>query len=170
MVKITRKIKMILKKEHVNRAVAERKTTSVGEQIFLKLSANQAFQEDADDGDKQKNLLKGKKILCRILNSKKLLLLVANIWLLINDVQLLVEKVLGNLCLTSEDTRESDIYDLFRKFGHIARVFLAKDYDTGLCKGFAFVSFSLREEADRARQALDGHGYANLILRVEWSQ
>jgi translation initiation factor 3 subunit G len=67
----------------------------------------------------------------------------------------------------SQDAQDSDIRDLFREFGHITRVYLAKDRYTNLCRGFAFVSFSLHADAERAVEVMNGHGYDNLILRVE---
>ncbi|KAI8147840.1 eukaryotic translation initiation factor 3 subunit G-domain-containing protein [Fennellomyces sp. T-0311] len=70
----------------------------------------------------------------------------------------------------SEDVTDNDIYDLFYRFGQIARVYLARDRDTGLCKGFAFVSFTDKEDAERAQQAVNGYGYDNLILRVEFAR
>ncbi|OBZ90358.1 Eukaryotic translation initiation factor 3 subunit G [Choanephora cucurbitarum] len=70
----------------------------------------------------------------------------------------------------SEDVTDNDIYDLFSRFGSIARVYLARDRETNLCKGFAFVSFSEREQAERAQQAINGYGYDNLILRVEFAR
>jgi translation initiation factor 3 subunit G len=70
----------------------------------------------------------------------------------------------------SEDTRDNDVYDLFKPFGTLARVFLSRDKETGRCKGFAFVSFHHKDEAERALLAIDGHGYDNLILRVEWAK
>ncbi|CEG69608.1 Putative Eukaryotic translation initiation factor 3 subunit G [Rhizopus microsporus] len=70
----------------------------------------------------------------------------------------------------SEDVTDSDIYDLFNRFGNIARVYLARDRETNLCKGFAFVSFGNREDAERAQQAINGYGYDNLILRVEFAR
>jgi translation initiation factor 3 subunit G len=70
----------------------------------------------------------------------------------------------------SEDVTDNDIYDLFNRFGSIARVYLARDRDTNLCKGFAFVSFNDREHAERAQQAINGYGYDNLILRVEFAR
>jgi translation initiation factor 3 subunit G len=70
----------------------------------------------------------------------------------------------------SEDARESDIHALFRKFGQLTRVFVAKDHDTGLCKGYAFVSFDRRDDAQKALEHLNGFGYDNLILRVEWAK
>jgi len=223
MVKVTRKVKLVLKKEQVNKAVAERKkwakfgeeknsppgpnlqTTSVGEQIFLKLSANQNFQEDEEA--KQKDQLKGKKILCRICkgdhfttkcplkdtyqnidstpataDGREAGASTGSKYLAPHQRRTAGESTgesmrdkrddSASLRVTnlSEDTRESDLHDLFRNFGYISRVFLSKDHDTGLCKGFAFVSFSIRDDAEKARQALNGHGYDNLILNVDWSQ
>jgi len=69
----------------------------------------------------------------------------------------------------SEDVTEADIHDLFRRFGQIARVYLARDRETNVCKGFAFVSFQTKDDAGRALQAINGYGYDNLILRVEWA-
>ncbi|KAF9108851.1 translation initiation factor eIF3 subunit g, partial [Mortierella sp. AM989] len=70
----------------------------------------------------------------------------------------------------SEDATESDVQELFHRFGHITRVFLARDRETNVCKGFAFVSFTMRQDAQRALEAVDGRGYDNLILRVEWAK
>ncbi|KAK6468925.1 eukaryotic translation initiation factor 3 subunit G isoform X1 [Huso huso] len=50
----------------------------------------------------------------------------------------------------SEDTRETDLQELFRPFGSISRIYLAKDKNTGQSKGFAFISFHRREDAARA--------------------
>ncbi|KAG0317693.1 translation initiation factor eIF3 subunit g [Dissophora globulifera] len=70
----------------------------------------------------------------------------------------------------SEDVTEADVSELFSRFGHMSRVFLARDRETNICKGFAFVSFTMREDAQRALEAIDGRGYDNLILRVEWAK
>jgi len=70
----------------------------------------------------------------------------------------------------SEDACESDLQELFRPFGPIARVYLAKDKITNQSKGFAFVSYIKREDAARAIKALQGYGYDHLILNVEWAK
>lgn len=70
----------------------------------------------------------------------------------------------------SEDAMESDIQELFRNFGPLARVYLAKDKITNQSKGFAFVSYVKREDAARAVQSLNGFGYDHLILSVEWAK
>eukprot|EP00268_Persea_americana_P000776 TRINITY_DN1023_c2_g1_i2.p1 TRINITY_DN1023_c2_g1~~TRINITY_DN1023_c2_g1_i2.p1 ORF type:complete len:186 (-),score=47.32 TRINITY_DN1023_c2_g1_i2:84-641(-) len=69
----------------------------------------------------------------------------------------------------SEDTREPDLLELFRTFGAVSRVYVAVDQKTGMSRGFGFVNFVNKEDADRAINKLNGYGYDNLILRVEWA-
>lgn len=69
----------------------------------------------------------------------------------------------------SEDTREPDLHELFRTFGPVSRVYVALDQKTGMSRGFGFVNFMNREDAERAINKLNGYGYDNLILRVEWA-
>ena len=69
----------------------------------------------------------------------------------------------------SEDVTEQDLFDLFGHFGPVQRIFIAKDRETGESRGFAFVNFIHREDAQRAINKLDGYGYDNLILSVSWS-
>ena len=54
-------------------------------------------------------------------------------------------------------------------FLRISRAFLSKDFDTGKCKGYAFVTYETKEDAGRAIAILNGHGYGNLILKAEWA-
>jgi len=70
----------------------------------------------------------------------------------------------------SEDTKESDLAELFRPFGPISRIYLAKDKDSNVSRGFAFVSFIRKEDAARAIDKLSGHGYDHLILHLEWAK
>lgn len=70
----------------------------------------------------------------------------------------------------SEDVEEEDLRDLFRYYGRVTRIFVGRDRETGLCKGFAYVNFEDRASADMARQKLDGYPYSNLILSCQWSQ
>lgn len=70
----------------------------------------------------------------------------------------------------SEDTTEADLQELFGRFGRISRVYVAKDKETLQSRGFAFVSFTHREEAARAMEKLQGYGYDHLILKLEWAR
>lgn len=70
----------------------------------------------------------------------------------------------------SENAQENDLQELFKPFGHIARIFLAKDKMSGQCKGFAFVNYYRKEDAAKAIATLNGFGYDHLILSVEWAK
>ncbi|XP_022084308.1 eukaryotic translation initiation factor 3 subunit G-A-like [Acanthaster planci] len=70
----------------------------------------------------------------------------------------------------SEDTRESDLQELFYSFGPIQRIYLAMDKNTGRSKGFAFINFHNKESAASAIRGVSGFGYDHLILKVEWAK
>eukprot|EP00428_Durinskia_dybowskii_P018053 CAMPEP_0170225520 /NCGR_PEP_ID=MMETSP0116_2-20130129/12469_1 /TAXON_ID=400756 /ORGANISM="Durinskia baltica, Strain CSIRO CS-38" /LENGTH=335 /DNA_ID=CAMNT_0010476241 /DNA_START=45 /DNA_END=1049 /DNA_ORIENTATION=- len=70
----------------------------------------------------------------------------------------------------SEDVREGDLQDLFGQVGRLQRVYLAKDPTTGQSRGFAFVTYYTREDAQKAIDRMNGHGYDNLILQVQFAK
>ncbi|KIM34002.1 hypothetical protein M408DRAFT_325546 [Serendipita vermifera MAFF 305830] len=70
----------------------------------------------------------------------------------------------------SEDASEDDLRDLFSRFGKVFRVYIGRDRETGIGKGYAFVSFEDRANAEKAMQKVHGMGYDNLILNCQWSQ
>ena len=70
----------------------------------------------------------------------------------------------------SEDTQENDLRELFGVFGRVARVYVGRDRETGAGKGFAFVSFESKADAQRAMEKMHGRGYDNLILNIQWSR
>ncbi|KAG8979953.1 translation initiation factor eIF3 subunit g [Tulasnella sp. 425] len=70
----------------------------------------------------------------------------------------------------SLETEENDLRDLFSRFGRVQRAYIGRDRDTGIPKGYAFVSFENKADAERAMQKTNGMGYDNLILSVSWSQ
>jgi len=68
-----------------------------------------------------------------------------------------------------EETQEQDLRDLFTPFGHVSRVFLAKDKTNNTSKGFAFITFNEKKDAQKAIECVSGFGYDHLILKVEWA-
>jgi len=70
----------------------------------------------------------------------------------------------------SEETKESDLQELFKPFGPIQRIYLAKDKHTQQSKGFAFINFYNRDNAAKAIKNVCGFGYDHLILNVEWAK
>eukprot|EP01012_Entosiphon_sulcatum_P064918 TRINITY_DN93786_c0_g1_i1.p2 TRINITY_DN93786_c0_g1~~TRINITY_DN93786_c0_g1_i1.p2 ORF type:complete len:267 (+),score=57.52 TRINITY_DN93786_c0_g1_i1:1276-2076(+) len=69
-----------------------------------------------------------------------------------------------------DDVNEQDLRDLFGQYGGLQRVFLAKDRQTQESKGFAFINFYNRADAERAIEKVSGFGYNHLILQVEWAR
>ena len=55
----------------------------------------------------------------------------------------------------SESTREQDLQELFKSFGDIVRIFLAKDKNTGVSKGFAFINFKVSNLFDAKTSKID---------------
>lgn len=69
----------------------------------------------------------------------------------------------------SEDARDPDLAELFGQFGPLNRVYVALDRATGESRGFGFVNFVHREDGEKAIKKLNGYGYDNLILCVDWA-
>jgi RNA recognition motif-containing protein len=69
----------------------------------------------------------------------------------------------GNL---SYDTTEAGLRTAFEQSGTVTEVAMIKDRDTGRMKGFAFVTMSSAEEAQKAIQALDGKSMDGRDLKV----
>lgn len=70
----------------------------------------------------------------------------------------------------SEDVQEDDLDNLFKTAGKISRIYLAINKETGNSKGFAFVTYHRKEDAETAIRKLNRHGYDNLLLNVEWAK
>ena len=70
----------------------------------------------------------------------------------------------------SDDTTEQDLQELFRPFGRIAKISVPCVPGGFANKGFGFVDFCDRTDAQRAVDKLHRHGYRHLILHVEWAK
>lgn len=69
-----------------------------------------------------------------------------------------------------EEATESDLTELFKPFGKTLRIFLAKDKSKQISRGFAFVTFMNKDDAQRAIWGVNDYGYNHLILKVEWAK
>ncbi|XP_018576851.1 eukaryotic translation initiation factor 3 subunit G-B-like [Anoplophora glabripennis] len=67
-------------------------------------------------------------------------------------------------------TTESDLAKLVEPFGPRKKLHLAKDKETGRVRGFAYVNFKFRSDADKAISELNGTTYRDRVLKVEWSK
>jgi len=65
---------------------------------------------------------------------------------------------------------QEDLQQLFEKFGRISRIHLGRDRRTNESRGFAFINYVMRDDAQKAIDTMNRYGYDNLILSVEWSE
>lgn len=67
---------------------------------------------------------------------------------------------------------EDDLRDLFERFGRIHRVSLPRIERDGVKepRGFAYIAFARREDAEVAMSRLQGYGYDHLIIKLEWAK
>ncbi|KAI1728530.1 eukaryotic translation initiation factor 3 subunit G domain-containing protein [Ditylenchus destructor] len=68
------------------------------------------------------------------------------------------------------ETLEDDLRQMFGSVGRIERFYLAKDKVTNKPKGFAFITFSNRHDAEMAIERFNGAKMEHLILKVEWTK
>lgn len=77
-----------------------------------------------------------------------------------------------SICISNlpESMVTASLKPILKKIGPIGKISLKRDPKTGLCNGFAYVTFHYRKDAARAIQLLNGHKHNHLILKVEWSK
>jgi RNA recognition motif-containing protein len=69
----------------------------------------------------------------------------------------------GNL---NKSTTEEEIKTLFAQAGEVTQVDLVKDRESGLSKGFAFVSMTTQAEMDKAISMFNAYSLAGNELKV----
>lgn len=69
----------------------------------------------------------------------------------------------GNI---SYQTTEDELRELFGQAGSVVSVDVIKDRDSGMSKGFAFVTMGSQEEADAAIRQFNGQSIGNREIRV----
>ncbi len=69
----------------------------------------------------------------------------------------------GNL---AKSTTQDEISALFATEGEVASVDLVKDRESGQSKGFAFVTMTSQESADKAISKYNGYSLAGNALKV----
>uniref|UniRef100_A0AC34QNJ4 Eukaryotic translation initiation factor 3 subunit G n=1 Tax=Panagrolaimus sp. JU765 TaxID=591449 RepID=A0AC34QNJ4_9BILA len=69
-----------------------------------------------------------------------------------------------------DDNIEEELRHAFNRAGRIDRLYVARDKQTLRIKGFAFVTYTCREDAERAIEMFRGFKMGHLILKVEWTK
>ncbi|MDB4330433.1 RNA-binding protein [bacterium] len=73
----------------------------------------------------------------------------------------------GNI---SWNATEESLKDFFGAQGTVKSAKIVTDHDTGRSKGFGFVEMGTPEEADQARESLNGAEFEERTLRVDKAQ
>lgn len=65
-------------------------------------------------------------------------------------------------------TKYYHLQNLFKKFGDVKRVYLPKNFKTGLGRGFAFIEMDTKENAEKAIIELNNSIFHDRIIRTNW--
>jgi len=74
-----------------------------------------------------------------------------------------VRLYVGNM---SYETTEEDLRTMFAEAGNVVSVDVIKDRDTGMAKGFAFITMSDQDSASKAISLYDGKDVGGRQLKV----
>lgn len=65
------------------------------------------------------------------------------------------------------ETLDEELRAMFGSVGRIERFYLARDKATNKPKGFAFVTYTNRQDTEKAIEQFNGYKMNHLILKVE---
>ncbi|CAE8621130.1 unnamed protein product [Polarella glacialis] len=68
-----------------------------------------------------------------------------------------------------EEAQEDDVFESFSEFGEIKNLHLNLDRRTGFVKGYAFIEYESKAEAETAIKGMDGQALLDSKLAVSWA-
>lgn len=74
---------------------------------------------------------------------------------------------IGGLAWAATD---EDLKKAFEAFGEVVSASVVRYPDTGRSKGFAFVEFATVEEAEKAKEGMDGQEIAGRAIKVDFAR
>ena len=72
----------------------------------------------------------------------------------------------GNL---AKDVTEDILKDIFQNLCDVKKVYIPKDRNTGISRGFGFVHFYRRKDAEYAKENINGKALHHLIIQIDWA-
>ena len=70
----------------------------------------------------------------------------------------------------NKDTTEENIFELFAPIGQINKLYIAKDFETQASKGYGFVTYLHKKDAEKSIERLNNRGFEHLMLNVNWAK
>merc|ERR1712014_153850 len=68
-----------------------------------------------------------------------------------------------------EEAQEDDVFEAFAEYGDIKNLHLNLDRRTGFVKGYSFIEYESKQEADAAIKGMDGQMLLDSRLSVSWA-
>merc|ERR1712093_761374 len=68
-----------------------------------------------------------------------------------------------------EEAQEDDVFEAFAEYGDIKNLHLNLDRRTGFVKGYAFIEYESKKEAESAIKSMDGQVLLDQKLAVNWA-